>query len=118
VPLRQGGGTRLKILEAMALGTPVVATTKGAEGLDLTSGEDILIADDPDAFADATSRLLTDDALHARIAARAKETVATRYDWELIGAEMLETLMRLTSRWAVVHQGAGSAPAVAATQMP
>jgi polysaccharide biosynthesis protein PslH len=117
VPLRQGGGTRLKILEAMALGTPVVATTKGAEGLDLTSGEDLLIADDPDAFADATSRLLTDDALHARIAARAKETVATRYDWELIGAEMLETLMRLTSRWAV-HQGAGKAPAVAAAPMP
>jgi polysaccharide biosynthesis protein PslH len=118
VPLRQGGGTRLKILEAMALGTPVVATTKGAEGLDLTSGEDLLIADDPDAFADATSRLLTDDALHARIAARAKETVATRYDWELIGAEMLETLMRLTSRWAVVHQGATGTPAVAVAPMP
>ena len=116
VPLRQGGGTRLKILEAMALGTPVVATAKGAEGLDLTSGEDILIADDPDAFADATSCLLTDDALHARIAARAKETVATRYDWEMIGAEMLETLVRLTSRWAVQRR-AGSIPAVVANQM-
>jgi glycosyltransferase involved in cell wall biosynthesis len=117
VPLRQGGGTRLKILEAMALGTPVVATTKGAEGLDLTSGEDILIADDPDAFADATSRLLLDDALHARIAAHAKETVTARYDWEVIGAEMLEILTRLTSKWAA-HRGAARPLAVAATQMP
>lgn len=107
VPLRQGGGTRLKILEAMALGTPVVATTKGVEGLDLTSGEDLLIADAPDAFADATSRLLTDDALYARIAAHAKETVATRYGWEIIGTEMLETLTRLTGRWAA-QRGVGS----------
>jgi glycosyltransferase involved in cell wall biosynthesis len=117
VPLRQGGGTRLKILEAMALGTPVVATTKGAEGLDLTSGEDILIADDPGAFADATSRLLTDDALHARIAAHAKETVATRYDWEMIGAEMLAALTGLTSRWAA-QGGVDRPPAAAATRMP
>ena len=46
VPLRAGGGTRLKILESMALGTPVVSTSKGAEGLDVTDGENILIADD------------------------------------------------------------------------
>ncbi len=109
VPLRQGGGTRLKILEAMALGTPVVATTKGAEGLDLTTGEDILIADDPDAFADATARLLTDDTLYARIAAHAKETVATRYDWEIIGTEMLDTLTRLTSRWEAQQWAHGPA---------
>jgi spore maturation protein CgeB len=95
----------------MALGTPVVATTKGAEGLDLTSGEDLLIADDPDAFADATSRLLIDDALHARIAAHAQETVATRYDWEMIGAAMLEAVTRLTSRWAA-QRGAGGPAAV------
>jgi glycosyltransferase involved in cell wall biosynthesis len=111
VPLRQGGGTRLKILEAMALGTPVVATTKGAEGLDMTNGEDILIADDPEAFADATSRLLTDDTLHARIAARARETVATRYDWETISAEMLDILTRLMSRWEA-HQAANGPAAM------
>ena len=52
VPLRQGGGTRLKILEAMALGTPVVSTSKGAEGLDVTPGHDILIADEPAEFAE------------------------------------------------------------------
>ena len=50
-PIRQGGGTRLKILEAMALGTPVVATSKGAEGLDVIDGEHLLLADDPETFA-------------------------------------------------------------------
>src|SRR5205085_12515835 len=50
-PLRIGGGTRLNILEAMAIGTPVVATTKGAEGLDVTPEENILIADEPSHFA-------------------------------------------------------------------
>ncbi len=88
VPLRHGGGTRLKILEAMALGTPVVATRKGAEGLDLTHGEDLLLADTAEEFADATVRLLCDDDLHARIAGHARETVAARYEWDRIGAEM------------------------------
>lgn len=99
VPLRAGSGTRLKILEAMALGTPVVATTKGAEGLDLKSGVDLLIADDPEAFADATVRLLTDDALHTRIASCARAAVTARYDWEAIGIEMLAALTRLVSDW-------------------
>lgn len=99
VPLRIGSGTRLKILEAMAVGTPVVATTKGAEGLDLRSGEDLLIADDPEAFADATVLLLTDDALHSRIASCARESVAARYDWEAIGTELLTMLTRLIDMW-------------------
>ena len=55
VPIRQGGGTRLKILEAMALGTPVVATSKGAEGLDAVDGEHLLLADDPATFANRTT---------------------------------------------------------------
>ncbi len=95
VPLRQGGGTRLKILEAMVVGTPVVATPKGAEGLDLTNGKDILIAETAEAFADATIRLLRDDDLHARIAAHARETVIARYGWERIGAEMRTSFARL-----------------------
>ncbi len=53
-PIVSGGGTRLKILEAMALGTPVVSTSKGAEGLEITHGQDILIADDPKSIAQAT----------------------------------------------------------------
>ena len=71
VPLRQGSGTRLKILEAMALGTPVVSTSKGAEGLDVTPGHDILIADEPAEFANQVIRLLRDAALRERLAVNA-----------------------------------------------
>jgi len=84
VPLQVGGGTRLKILEALALGTPVVSTTKGAEGLDLRPGEDILIADEPAEFAQQTVRLLRDPGLRARLAANGRRAVA-RYDWSIIG---------------------------------
>jgi len=81
VPLRIGGGTRLKILEAMAMGTPVVATSKGAEGLEVTDGENILIADTPDRFADALLRLLDDRPLRSRLAANARRLVEERYRW-------------------------------------
>ncbi len=84
-PIRQGGGTRLKILEAMALGTPVVATAKGAEGLDVVDGEHLLLADDPERFAAAVLRLLADQALAARLAANARQSVQQRYEWEAIG---------------------------------
>lgn len=83
-PIRIGGGTRGKILEAMALGTPVVATSKGAEGLDVVSGEHLLIADDPQAFAGHVVRLLGDPALRERLAARARELVTRRYDWTVV----------------------------------
>jgi glycosyltransferase involved in cell wall biosynthesis len=88
VPLRVGGGTRLKVLEAMALGTPVVSTSKGAEGLEVTSGEDILIADEPADFADATLRLLDDPALRAELAANGRRLVRGRYGWDQIGEEL------------------------------
>lgn len=87
VPLRQGGGTRLKILEAMALGTPVIATSKGAEGLDGVDGEHLLIADDPAAFAEAVLRLLRDASLRARLARNARALVEAKYDWAHIGAQ-------------------------------
>ena len=90
VPLRQGGGTRLKILEAMALGTPVVATSKGAEGLEVVDGEHLLIADDPAAFAAATLRLLREPDLRARLATHARRLVEERYDWSHIGARFVE----------------------------
>lgn len=81
VPLLSGGGTRLKILEAMALGTPVVATSKGAEGLDARAGEHLLVADTPQAFAAAVVRLLDDAELRARLARNGRRLVAERYDW-------------------------------------
>ncbi|MFO7698192.1 MAG: glycosyltransferase family 4 protein [Anaerolineae bacterium] len=86
VPLRHGGGTRLKILEAMALGVPVVSTRKGAEGLDVDDGEHLLLADGPRDLAAATVRLLQDSALRARLASSARALVEQRYDWRAIGA--------------------------------
>ena len=88
-PIRQGGGTRLKILEAMALGTPVVATSKGAEGLDVVDGEYLLLADDPERFASQTIRLVSDADLHGRLAANARHLVETRYDWQQIGQKFV-----------------------------
>jgi glycosyltransferase involved in cell wall biosynthesis len=85
VPLRSGSGTRLKILEAMALGTPVVSTTKGAEGLDVSHGENILLADTPNEFAAQTVALLRDAGLRERLAQHARKLVETRYNWENSG---------------------------------
>jgi glycosyltransferase involved in cell wall biosynthesis len=91
-PLRLGGGTRLKILEAMALGTPVVATAKGAEGLAVANGHDILIADDPAAFAAAVLRLLREADLRQRLSANARRTVAAQYDWAAIGQRFTQVI--------------------------
>lgn len=84
VPLHTGGGTRLKILEAMALGTPVVATSKGAEGLDAAAGEHLLIADSPEAFADAVVKLLKEPELRQRLVTNAHCLVRQKYDWTVV----------------------------------
>lgn len=83
-PLQTGGGTRLKILEAMALRTPVVSTTKGAEGLDARPGEHLLVADSPQDFADAVLRLLQDDGLHRRIAEGGYALVSQKFNWDAV----------------------------------
>ena len=98
VPLRIGGGTRLKILEAMALGTPVVSTSKGAEGLATTDGENILIADDPVEFADKVLGLLGDPNLRARLAANGRELVASRYSWETCAPKLVQLLDRVAGQ--------------------
>jgi glycosyltransferase involved in cell wall biosynthesis len=86
VPLRIGGGTRLKIYEAMAAHRPVVATTVGAEGLDYRAGEDILIADAPGDFATAVIGLLREPALRSSVGLAA-ERRAAMYDWpNVVGA--------------------------------
>ena len=81
VPLRIGGGTRLKILEAMAMQTPVVSTSLGAEGLAVTDGEDILLANTADGIADRVSRVLRDGSLGARLGGSGRRLVEDRYDW-------------------------------------
>jgi glycosyltransferase involved in cell wall biosynthesis len=100
VPIRQGGGTRLKILEAMALGTPVVATSKGAEGLDVTPERDILIADEPSEFAVQVVRLLRHPALRRRLAANGRRLVEQRYEWAQIGERFVELIEDVASRHA------------------
>ena len=91
VPLRIGSGTRLKILEALAMGKAIVSTSVGAEGLDLKDGEEIFIADEPAAFADAVTRLLTDTSLRRRVGENGRARVEQDYDWRSIG-EKLHTL--------------------------
>jgi glycosyltransferase involved in cell wall biosynthesis len=81
VPLRQGAGTRLKILEAMALCTPVISTSKGAEGLEVVDGQHLLVADTPGDFAAQTVRLLQDASLRRRLAQQALQLVHDRYAW-------------------------------------
>lgn len=90
VPLLTGGGTRLKILEALALGTPVVSTHKGAEGLAVIDGEHLLLVDDPAAFADAVLRVLAEPALAERLSAAGRALIATRYTWDAIGDQFLD----------------------------
>jgi len=98
VPLRLGGGTRLKIIEAMAMGLPAVSTTVGAEGLSVQPGEDILIADDPASFIESVLRLLADAELRERIA-RSGQRLARHYDWN----ELCKPYIELAER--VIWQG-------------
>jgi polysaccharide biosynthesis protein PslH len=93
VPLRAGGGTRLKILESMALGRPVVSTSIGCEGLDVVNQVDLLIADAPAAFAEGVVRLLLDRELRARIARHGRQVVERRYDWSAV-SNRLATIYR------------------------
>jgi glycosyltransferase involved in cell wall biosynthesis len=95
VPLRAGGGTRLKILEAMAMARPVVSTTMGSEGLDVTDGEHLLVADSPDAFATAVIRLLERRDVAEQLANRGRRLVAERYDWHAIGARYAAMVLGL-----------------------
>jgi glycosyltransferase involved in cell wall biosynthesis len=92
VPLRIGGGTRLKIYEAMAAGTAIVSTTVGAEGLDAVDGETIALADDPREFARRCLNLMTDRAACETMRARAMDMVASRYSWRQV-TERFERLL-------------------------
>lgn len=101
VPLRAGGGTRLKILEAMALGRPIVSTRIGCEGIDATDGEHLLLADDAEDFAEKVAQLITDPVLRQYIVENARQLVEDRYDWDAITD-------KLTSVYAEVAADSGS----------
>ncbi len=87
VPIRIGGGTRLKIYEAMAMGLPVVSTVVGAEGLDIEDGRDILLRDDPIAFSDAIVSVLRDRELASRIGRCAASRVQVNNSWQRVTAD-------------------------------
>lgn len=96
VPLRVGGGTRLKIYEAMAMGRAVVSTCVGAEGLDVRDGEDIVLADDPVRFSHEVASLLENLPLRQRYERAAAES-ASRFDWPAVGAKFEEALEQQTA---------------------
>lgn len=92
VPLLTGSGTRLKILEAMGLGVPVVSTSLGAEGINYTDGKDILIADSAEAFASKLIQLLKSKNDRMNLQLQAIALVKAKYDWDLIGEKMSDYL--------------------------
>jgi glycosyltransferase involved in cell wall biosynthesis len=100
VPLRVGGGTRLKVLEAMAAGTPVVSTSLGAEGLATAHGKDLLIADTPSAMADAMVSLQAGSPLWHELIINGRCLVREKYDWNVVG----DVLWRLHAE--LVEKGA------------
>lgn len=98
MPLRKGGGTRLKILEAMALGTPVISTSKGAEGLEVTHGKNILIADNPVDFSLAVIRVLRDEKLRERLSANGRQLVEKRYSWDTCAGQLEQLLYKVVGQ--------------------
>ena len=103
VPLRVGGGTRLKVLHAMAVGTPVVSTRKGLEGLDVAPGRDVLVADNGPAFAAGALRVLNEPALAASLSANGHRLVRDRYGWNAIGDALEDVVQRAVASHASRH---------------
>jgi glycosyltransferase involved in cell wall biosynthesis len=116
VPILSGGGTRLKLLEAAAAGRPVVSTTRGAEGLALHGGRELLLADEPASFAAAVTALLEDPQRRRALAVAAREVVAARYGWPALGDRLAELLERVAARTpATTSAGTASSTSSAST---
>ena len=94
-PLRLGAGTSLKLIEAMAMGKAAVSTTVGCQGLRVTPGKDILVADDPDQFAKNILLLFKDADLRQRIGLAARRLAVELYDWERIGERLGRVLKEI-----------------------
>lgn len=90
VPLRMGSGTRLKVLEAMAMRKPIVTTTIGCEGIDVRHGESALVVDEPEAFADSVIELFHNEVLRNRLADKGEELVRDSYQWPIVGRKVEE----------------------------
>ncbi len=107
VPLRAGGGTRLKVLESLHLGTPVVSTTKGVEGLELSPGRDLLVADTAEDFADAALSILANPHLRETLARQGRQTVREHYDWKSISQRLTEIIEDTVQARAFPDSGYG-----------
>jgi glycosyltransferase involved in cell wall biosynthesis len=94
VPLRIGGGTRLKIYEAMAMEKPIVSTTVGAEGLPVRDGVELLLADSPATFAAAVVRVLTDEVVAERLSDAAAKLVREQFGWDRVATRFAEICRR------------------------
>jgi glycosyltransferase involved in cell wall biosynthesis len=88
VSLRMGGGTRLKVLEGLSMGKPMVSTALGCEGIDVVHGEHLLIADDAEAFAGAVLDLMTQPELAGRLAGQGRDLMLRQYRWEAAAQEL------------------------------
>jgi glycosyltransferase involved in cell wall biosynthesis len=95
LPMHEGGGTRLKLAEAMAAGRAIVSTTNGATGVDVTNGEELLIADEAKEFADAIVKLLGDREVRAQLGARGRAKSIAQYDWRSLGDDYEAMLKRV-----------------------
>lgn len=98
VPIRVGGGTRVKILDAWAMGRPIVSTGIGCEGLDVEEGRDMEVRNDPEDFARAVVAVLRDEERARRLGAEGRRKAVERYSWDQIGRRMLETYDGVASR--------------------
>jgi glycosyltransferase involved in cell wall biosynthesis len=90
VPLRAGSGTRLKILEAFAIGLPVVTTPIGCEGLDVIAGDHLMIAEEPEEFAQQVITLVKSPEMRKRMGANGRKLVEEKYGWKAIGARLTQ----------------------------
>lgn len=114
VPLRIGGGTRLKIYEAMAMEQAIVSTSIGAEGLPVGDGHELLLADTPEAFAAAVVRLLTDQEFATRLGAQAAATVRAQFGWDKVAASFANICQGALARHGAAARARveGAQPAV------
>jgi polysaccharide biosynthesis protein PslH len=99
-PLRVGGGTRLKIFEAMAMGKAIVSTTIGAEGLPVTHGKDLLLADEPGDFAERVIQLLRNESLRNQLGSSARNLVKQHYSWRRVAADCEAVFDRVVQEYA------------------
>ena len=118
VPIRVGGGTRLKIYEAMAMEKAIVSTTIGAEGLPVRDGEELLLADGPEGFAAAVVRVLKDAGLARTLGQRAAAAVRERYGWRTVADSFLESCRRAVARRAASTDGAAAESADEPAELP